>query len=107
MKICDFVSNVLVVACPNVYHDQAFKETDEYIVWTITGKKMLRADGMRDEAAGQYYIDIYTKKEFSEIPARLEQLMDMYDEIAYDDPACSYDIKTGYTHFVYSVEVTV
>lgn len=107
MTICDFVNCILVPACPNVYHDQAFKETEEYIVWTISGKRILKADGMRSEAAGQYFIDIYSKHEFSKVPARLEQLMDMYDEVTYTEPACNYDIKTGYTHYVYSVEVCV
>lgn len=105
MTLCEFIEDVLIKACPNVYHDKAFKEHEEYIVWTATGKKTLRADNRQVDAAGLYMIDIYTQKEFTSIPVRLEELMDKYDEIAYSDPACNYDETTEYTHYVYSVEV--
>lgn len=105
MKIYDLVTNIFVRACPATYHDVAEKEPEEYLVWTVEGKRTFRADGMQDEAAGQITVDIYTKKEFSEVPERLEMLMDASDEVAYTDPAVGYDIKTGYTHYVYTVEV--
>lgn len=106
MTVYDMVKNILLCACQNVYHRKALKEVEEYIVWNIYGKKSLRADGMQDEAVGRYIIDIYTKAEFSEVPDRLEKLCDMHDDVTIDSPACTYDEQTGYSHYVYTLEVT-
>lgn len=106
MTVYDMVKQILTQACPNVYHNKALKEPDEYITWRIFGKKSFRADNMQDEAAGRYEVTVHTKKEFSDVPGELERLCDLNDEVALDDPACSYNEKTGYNHYVYILEVT-
>lgn len=106
MNVYEMVNQILLKACDNVYHNKALHEPDEYIVWRIESTRALRADNMHDESSGRYQIEIHTKKEFSEVPDKLIELCDLCDEAAIDNPAISYDEKTGYTHYVYFMEVT-
>ena len=105
MTVYELVRNVFCNAAEHVYHGKASQEPGEYIVWEMSGKTSLRADGTGDTAAGRYTVDIYTRKEFSEIPEKLEALMDSCDEIFWTDPACNYNETTGYRHYVYTLEV--
>lgn len=105
MDVCKMVEEILLKACDNVYHNKAQQEPDEYIVWRLYSTKGLRADGTHDELSSRYEIEIHTKIEFSKVPERLRCLCDIYNDAALDDPAISYDEKTGYTHYVYMLEV--
>ena len=49
-------------------------------------------------------MDIYTKKEFSEIPDKLQNALDKAF-IAYDDPEIIYSQDTKWKQYAYSLEV--
>lgn len=96
---------VLLDACPNVYHDKAHEEPNEFIVWTEIGENGFRAENGVDEYAERYSVAVYTQEEFSDIPDKLRYLFSEND-YAWEDPTVYYDEKTNYKVISYAVEVT-
>ena len=62
MTILQFV-NILLTCCPAVYHNEAFKEKSEYIVWQEIGVRPWYADNTRNEEPRLIAVDFLTKWE--------------------------------------------
>lgn len=72
MTISKFV-DILLECCAATYHLEAEKEPCEYIVWREVGTRGLRSDNQRTEEAQRIAVDLFTKKEFSEIPDKMQK----------------------------------
>ena len=97
--------NILLVALPGkVFHNEAYQQSDNYLVWYEVGKKSLRADNKTAENCHRIAVDYFTKKEYDEFPAELEVIFGE-NEIAYDDVEIMYEEDTNYTHYAWSLEV--
>lgn len=103
MTVYEFVK-VLLSVTPNVYHDEVSPECEEYIIWSEIGINSLRADSVMTESVIRIALDIYTKKEFSEIPDKLQNALDKAF-IAYDDPEIIYSQDTKWKQYAYSLDV--
>ena len=103
MTISEFVK-VLLDICKATYHREAFQETTEFIVWGEVGYRALYADNIRVEEPQLIAVDILTKHEFSELPARLKQQFREY-EISYRGPDIIHNPETGFTQYAYTVEL--
>lgn len=89
MNLCDFV-NVLLSVTDRVYQDEANQEPGEYIVWTETSEKSIRADDSEAECAARINVMVYTDKPFSQIPQKLKKAWNA-NGIAYEDWQTVYD----------------
>ena len=103
MTISKFVE-LLLECCPAVYHHEAFQENSEFIVWGESGEVFFHADNVRAEEGTLIAVDILTKKEFSEVPARLKKIF-RENEIAYKGPEIIYHPDTEFTQYAYTVEL--
>ena len=103
MTISDFVK-VLLECCRNTYHKEAFQEQTEYIVWHEVSYRSMYADNIRALEPAIIAVDLFTKHEFSEIPARIKQIFREY-EIAYKGPEVIYIPEMGVTQYAYTVEL--
>lgn len=98
--------DILLTALPNkVFHNEAYQQSDNYLVWYELGNKNLRADNKTAEKCHRIAVDYFTKKEYDEFPAELEIVFDE-NGIAYDDIEIMYEDDTNYTHYAWSVEVS-
>ena len=103
MTISEFVK-VLLDCCPATYHREASKEKSEYIVWGEVGYRALYANNVRSEEPIIIAVDILTKHEFSEVPAKLKKNFREY-EISYRGPDIVYHSETGFIQYAYTVEL--
>ena len=103
MTISKFVELLLEI-CPAVYHHEGFQESGDFIVWGEMGETALHADNVRAEEGTLIAVDVLTKKEFPEVPARLKQLF-RENEIIYKGPDIVYHPDTGFTQYAYTVEL--
>ncbi len=88
-----------------VFHKEAHKSSDNYIVWNELGGLSLDADGNRTETGMRISVGFYTKQEYSVIPTELELMLCEYDDICLDGPEIDYEEDTGFTHYEYLAEV--
>ena len=55
--------NILLAALPGkVFHNEAYQQSDNYLVWYEVGKKSLRADNKTAENCHRIAVDYFTKK---------------------------------------------
>ncbi len=103
MTILEFV-NVLLECCPSVYHNDAFKEKSEYIVWQEIGVRPWYADNVRNEEPKLIALDLITKNEFSQVVENIKTKFAEY-EITYRGPDIIYHEEVDYTQYAYTVEL--
>lgn len=103
MTIYEF-KDVLLECCPATYHLQADKEPNEYIVWSEVGARETHADNVRQEESTLIAVDVLTKEEFSEIPAKIREKFREY-ELPYRGPEIIYHKDTQRRQYAYTVEV--
>lgn len=103
MTISKFV-DLLLECCSNTYHKEAFQEQTEYIVWHEISYRSMYADNIRALEPVIIAVDLFSKHEFSEIPARIKQVF-MENEIAYKGPEVIYIPEMDVTQYAYTVEV--
>lgn len=103
MTISKFVK-ILLEICPAVYHNEAFQEASEFIVWGEVGETYMHADNVRGEDGTLIAVDILTKKEFSDVPGRLKQIF-RENEIIYTGPEIVYHPDTEFKQYAYTVEL--
>lgn len=96
--------DILLTVSDKVYHLESSKEP-EYIVWHEVGGITLSADGAAAEAAVRIAVDLFTQKEYSELPAKLEQALSADNQIFLSDSAVDFEPDTGYIHYAYTCEV--
>lgn len=105
MNLREFRDMLLTALPGKVFHNEAYQQSDNYLVWYEVGKKSLRADNKTAENCHRIAVDYFTKKEYDEFPAELEVIFED-NEIAYDDVEIMYEEDTNYTHYAWSLEVT-
>lgn len=103
MTILEFV-NTLLTCCPAVYHNHAFKEKSEYIVWHEIGVRPWYGDNTRNEEPSLIAVDLLTKNEFSEVVNNLKTAFAEH-EITYRGPDIIYHEEVDYTQYAYTVEL--
>lgn len=97
--------DLLLIVTDNVYHLEAYQETDaEYIVWQERGSHSLYGGNERCETAQKVQLDIYTDKEFSDLPERVLQILEE-NEVACKDPIPSYDVESKRMRYIIECEV--
>lgn len=108
MNLRDFV-NMLLSVTDKVYQDEAYEEPEEYIVWTMTADRSLRADNGESECAKRINVRIFTADPFTQLPDKLKAALNEYD-IAYEDMQYQFvgETKSGLKYGIYSTfcEVT-
>ncbi|MBQ1295224.1 MAG: hypothetical protein IIY21_14370 [Clostridiales bacterium] len=103
MTISQFV-NILLECCTNTYHKEAYQEKAEYIVWREVSYRSMYADNIRALEPAIIAVDLFSKHEFSEIPARIKQAF-KENEISYKGPEVIYIPEMDVTQYAYTVEV--
>ena len=105
MKLTQF-RDVLNSVSPdiNVYHEEALKEENQFIVWNENKIKSLYADSECAEFKYSVTVIYITKTEYDETPL---EIMQKFDEnfIAYGD--CKIEHMTGTDTWIYSWEAEV
>lgn len=105
MTLREFRDILCSIPDVSVYHRNAYKSDDNYIVWQEVGEISLDGDGVPAEKGVRIAVDFYTKTEYSEIPAQITETLSVCDDICIDDPVIDYEDDTGYTHYAYTAEV--
>lgn len=103
MTILEFV-NLLLTCCPAVYHNEAFKEKSEYIVWQEIGVRPWYADNTRNEEPRLIAVDFLTKNELSPTVDTIRTVF-AENEITYRGPDIIYHEEVDYTQYAYTVEL--
>lgn len=87
-----------------VYHNEAFEQSDEYIVWNQTDQ-LYEYSGNRFVYTGwRVAIDFFTKEEYdSHVDEILMALTGIGANVS--DNTRIYEPDTGYTHFAITAEV--
>ena len=103
MTILQFV-DVLLECCRATYHNEAFQEQSEYIVWHEVGYRSIYADNVRVNEPVMIAVDFLTKHEFSEVPERIKEAFKEHD-IHYRGPEIIYHEDMGFRQYAYTVEL--
>lgn len=103
--VIDEFVNVLLSVSSRVYHDDANQEAGEYIVWFETSERGLKADNGNAEESIRIAVDVYTNKEFSDIPTKLKKAFNEND-IAYEYFVRDYNEDLKYCKYSTTCEVT-
>lgn len=103
MTTSEFV-NILLKCCKATYHLESDKERDEYIVWREVGIRGLSSDNERSEEALRIAVDLFSKREFSDIPNKIKKVFNEH-EIAYTGPEIISDPEMPFRVYAYTVEI--
>ncbi len=104
MTIKDF-KNLLIQSGVPVYHQQAHKQINKYIVWAETSQKSLKADGATAETTAIVAVDYYTNTEYDDTFNNFLLFLETFDEISVSDCDIEFDSNTGYTRYMTTIEV--
>lgn len=96
--------DVLLGVMPAVYHYLAHKTDGEFVVWTEYGAKPVRADNRHVLKAWRVQVDVYSPDEYSPLPDDIAAALTA-SEIAYNEPAVSFDTETQLVRWRYDVTV--
>lgn len=89
----------------DVFHFEAYKATNDYIVWRELEGIGLSGDNQIAESGMLIAVDFYTKQEYSTIPERITKRLELCDEIAVEQPTVVYDEDTKLIHYAWTCEV--
>lgn len=104
MKCLDMIRDALLTVTPNVYHYEAFKKTDRYIVWAEDGAHGDYADNSMVTQVITGTVDLFTKMENDPYFDAVQDALNSID-IAWGLNSIQYEDSTGYTHYEWSWEV--
>lgn len=96
--------DLLLTVTDAVYHFEAAKEKEEYIVWQELKDGGLYGSDNLCEKVKKVQVDFFTKKEFPEMLERLKAAL-KNDCIAYDEPIPSFDPETKQFRYIIECEV--
>lgn len=97
--------DILLMVTDNVYHFEAAETTgSEYIIWQETGGRSLHGGNTRRETVKKVQIELYTDKEFSEMPERIMEVLEEND-IAFGEPIPGFDPETKMLRYIIECEV--
>ena len=87
-----------------VFHLEAAKSENRYIVWREVREKTLRANGKVAIRISVIAIDYFTKEEYDDLPKKIESAIDSIGA-AHSDAEIDYESDTGYSHYAWTCEV--
>lgn len=93
---------------PNVYHFEAYKQNDKYIVWAEDGQsgESFGADNMPLVQPLTGTVDLYTKDEFDPCVQQIQLVMSGL-EIEWYLNSVQHEDTTGYIHYEWAWEMGV
>jgi hypothetical protein len=97
-------SQLLLTVTENVYHFEAWKESNEYIIWQELQPRSMHSDNGRSEVIQRVQVDLFTKEEFTELLDKLLEVLEAND-VAFDDPIPDYDSETKVMRYIIQCEV--
>lgn len=97
--------DLLLTVTPNVYHRYAAKETGDYIVWQETGGKAAAGDNRKENIIKYVQVDLWTKKEYTQLLDPLIIALDDCDSVAVSEPVVDFDNDTKETRYIIECEV--
>lgn len=98
MKLSD-LKNLLVSVGKPVFHYEATKQSDQYIVWAEDGEGASgRGDNQKTIRVIQGTIDYFTKTEYDDTVDTIEAKLNEAD-IAWKLNSIQYEQETGYIHY--------
>jgi hypothetical protein len=97
-------SKVLLSVTDKVYHLEAWKESDEYIVWQEIQNRSSYGENGRFATVKRVQVDLFTKEEFSELLDKLLETLEEND-VASDDPVPDYNKDTKVMRYIIQCEV--
>lgn len=95
----------LKVLCDNVFHYHTTDSTDEYIVWMEDGEaSAISSDNGKEEQEITIFVDLYTKKEYSELVDDLQDLFQIR-RYGFQLNAVQFEEDTSFIHYTWQVQV--
>lgn len=98
MQLAD-LGDSLKTVIPDVFHYNAFKKSDQYIVWAEDGEAdSSNADDQKEDQVIQGTIDYFTKTEFDPNFELIQCKLNSID-ISWRLNSIQFEEKTGYIHY--------
>lgn len=88
-----------------MYHNESFKETGDYGIWYEMGESRLDANDCTAEKCPIISVQIWTKKEYSELPDKFEEFFDNFDIAWENQTYADYDSATKRYHYGWTVNI--
>lgn len=98
------IRDALLTVSKDVYHFEALKKKDKYIVWAEDGEgNSGHADNKKNQAI-QGTIDYFTKDDADPAVEEIQEALELY-EISYKLNSVQYEDETEYIHYEWIWEV--
>lgn len=104
MRCLDKIRDALLTVTDNVGHYEAFKKTDQYIVWAEDGGYNGYGDNKSTTRVITGTVDYFTKVEADPEVEDIQTALDSID-IAWSMNSIQYEDDTGYVHYEFAFEV--
>lgn len=104
MKCLDKIRDALLTVTDNVGHYEAFKKTDQYIVWAEDGSYSGYGDNKSTTQVMTGTIDYFTKTEDDPNVEAVQNALNSID-IAWAMNSIQYEDETGFLHYEWTFEV--
>ena len=98
------IRDALLTVSKDVYHFEALKKKDKYIVWAEDGEgNSGHADNKKNQVI-QGTIDYFTKDDADPVVEEIQEAFELY-EISYKLNSVQYEDETEYIHYEWIWEV--
>ena len=98
------IRDALLTVSKDVYHFEALKKEDKYIVWAEDGESNSgHADNKKNQVI-QGTIDYFTKDDADPAVEEIQEALELY-EISYKLNSVQYEDETEYIHYEWIWEV--
>ncbi len=98
------IRDALLTVSKDVYHFEALKKKDKYIVWAEDGEgNSEHADNKKNQVI-QGTIDYFTKDDADPVVEEIQEALELY-EISYKLNSVQYEDETEYIHYEWIWEV--
>lgn len=92
------IRDALLTVSKDVYHFEALKKKDKYIVWAEDGEgNSGHADNKKNQVI-QGTIDYFTKDDADPVVEEIQEALELY-EISYKLNSVQYEDETEYIHY--------
>lgn len=98
------IRDMLFEVTPNSFHQEAWQQTDEYIVWAEDSEAdAVHTDNQKQVQILDVTVDVFTKNEYPEI---IDKLQSKFNEkkIPWQLLSIQYEEDTKYTHYEYLIQ---
>ena len=88
----------------NMYHNESLKDTGDYGVWYELGVTRFIADDRTAEKAPELSVQLWTTKEYSDLPEKMEEFFDSTEECYWENQTyADYDSDNHMYHYGWTV----